>query len=319
MPAGGFHDHLAMRQMMTTMESAYNKWTGPPFTGSETYHEIAMRDGFMSSLKIQKPANRPPGPLIVLCFGGGFVGGSPEQFEKTGRVLVTLFGATVVSISYRVAPEYKFPAAQLDTRDSLKWIAEHATEPPLNADPKSGFIMGGISAGGALTATCSRFFQEEPLKHPLTGQWLAIPSLMDSSSVPEKFKEYYLSTTQQAKNPTFSQETRVWLNSLVQADFTSPLRYAINAKTPLSGQPRTYFQVDGADPLRDDGLLYDEMLKEAGIETKLDLYAGCPHGHFQAFAGLEITNKANIDTIVGFGWLLGKEVSREQVASQLGL
>lgn len=83
------------------MDAAYNKWTGPPFTGSEAYHEIPMRDGFMCSLKIQKPADGEPGPLVVLAFGGGFVVGSNEQFTKTGRVLVNMFGATVVSIGYR--------------------------------------------------------------------------------------------------------------------------------------------------------------------------------------------------------------------------
>jgi acetyl esterase/lipase len=94
----------ALRNMMEVMDKKYNTWTGPAFTGSETYHDIEMRDGFMSSLKIQKPASGPPGPLIVLAFGGGFVGGDNNQFTKTGRVLVNVFGATVVSIGYRLAP-----------------------------------------------------------------------------------------------------------------------------------------------------------------------------------------------------------------------
>jgi acetyl esterase/lipase len=179
--------------------------------------------------------------------------------------------------------------------------------------------MGGISAGGALTAAFSRIFQEKPLAHPLTGQWLCIPSVMDAASVPERFKEYFVSNDQQAKNPFFSRATREFLADAVRWDATSAMRYAVHSKTPISGQPRTYFQVDGADPLRDDALIYDELLKEGGVETKVDIYPGCPHGHFTAFPQLEISKKANIDTIAGLGWLLGKDVQRDEIAKQLGL
>jgi hypothetical protein len=85
-----------LRKLMVTKAREYNEWTGPAFTGTEISHDIPMRDGFSSTLKVQKPAGGTPGPLCVLIFGGGFVGGTPEAFEKTGRVLVHLFGATVV-------------------------------------------------------------------------------------------------------------------------------------------------------------------------------------------------------------------------------
>lgn len=55
------------------------------------------------------------------------------------------------------------------------------------------------------------------------------------------------------------------------------------------------------------------------MTTKVDIYPGCPHGHFNGFAGLEITDRANIDSIVGIGWLLGKEVPRDIAAEALGL
>ena len=305
------------------MEKSMNAKLGPASPGTELNHDIPMRDGFMSSLKVYKTADGPPGPLVVLCFGGGFIGGTNEQFPGIARPLVSLFGATVASISYRLAPEYKFPMSQYDAWDNMKWIADNATGPVLHSDPKKGFIMGGVSTGGALTSSLSRMFQEQPLTHPLTGQWLYVPSIMESTiveeKVPEKYREYYLSSEQQAKNPIFSKESREWLKKFAEWDALSPLRYAINSKTPLSEQPRTYFQVDGMDPLRDDALIYDEMLKEAGVPTKVDIYSGCPHGHTVGFPGLEVTDRANVDTFVGFGWLLGKEIEREQAAKELGL
>ena len=263
-------DPATMRKGMEMMEQAINKKLPPVPPESEFYHEIPMRDGYMNPLKIHKPTNAPPGPLIVLAFGGGFVGGTVEQLTRTARALKDLFGATVVNIGYRLAPEYKFPFAQHDTWDSLKWIADNATGSLLASDPTQGFLMGGVSAGAALTAAFSRVFQAEPVAFPLTGQWLCVPSVMDVSNVPEKYKSYHISSEQFASGEFFSRETREWLQKLVQHDINSYLRYAVNSTTPVSGQPKTYFQVDGMDPLRDDGLIYEEMLKEAGVETKLD-------------------------------------------------
>lgn len=86
------------------------------------------------------------------------------------RMFVKAFGAVVVSISYRLAPENKFPTQQMDGWDSAKWIAEHASE--LGADPKQGFLMTGVSAGGCVASAVVTKAIEEPLAHPFTGQWL---------------------------------------------------------------------------------------------------------------------------------------------------
>jgi acetyl esterase/lipase len=38
-----------------------------------------------------------------------------------------------------------------------------------------------------------------------------------------------------------------------------------------TGLPPTHLQVCGLDPLRDEGLLYERLLREQGVPTRLDV------------------------------------------------
>lgn len=159
---------------------------------------------------------------------------------------------------------------------------------------------------------------------------------MDLKSCPNEYRGSFISHDQNANTPSLSREVTAVMRDAVEWDDTSDLRYAAISQTPLSGQPRqvstvlweascanmagrTYIQVDGMDLLRDDGLVYDEMLQAAGVSTKLDFYPGCPHAHWAQMRGTEIANRALIDTIVGLGWLLQIDVPREQAAGALGV
>lgn len=272
-----------------------------------------MRDGYSSAIKIHKPKDVPAGssPLIVFSFGGGFIGGDMHAGTGFARAWVRLFGAVVVDISYRLAPEHKFPISQYDGIDSAKWLAEHASE--IGADPNKGFIIGGISAGATVSSVITNASLTEKFAHPITGQWLSVPSLMDHGSVPEKYKPYFLSQEHNVEVPILPLSALSAIQKHTGWDVNSPLRYPVlNKDVPLSSIPPTYLQADGLDPLRDDALIYEEMLKDAGVKTKIDFYPGCPHAHFALMPGIELSNKAVADIMVGMGWLLGKSVTPEQ-------
>ena len=286
---------------------------GPPESGiTEEYKDIPMRDGFQSSIKIHKPSTPPAGgsPLIMFCFGGGFIAGNNDAGTAYARTWVRLFGAVAVSISYRLAPAHKFPISQYDALDSAKWLAEHASE--IGADPTKGFIVGGISAGGTQAAVVTNETQADKLAHPVTGQWLSVPSLMDPANVPEKYKPYFHSLEQNQDVPILPASALASLKHHIEWDEKSSLRWPVLNEKALPSLPPTYLQSCGMDSLRDDALIYEEMLKEAGVKTKIDFYPGCPHSHFAFMLGIDVSTKATADIMVGMGWLLGKTITPEQ-------
>ena len=58
--------------------------------------------------------------------------------------------------------------------------------------------------------------------------------------------------------------------------------------------------------MRDEGLLYEKKLREeADVKTKLDIYAGLPHGFWTVFTTHSKTEKYYEDLVSGFSWLLG--------------
>lgn len=173
-----------------------------------------------------------------------------------------------------------------DAIDSAKWIAAHASE--LGADPKQGFIVGGISAGGTLSSVITLASYTEDFAHPITGQWLCVPSVMSPETAPEKYKKYHRSMEHNADAPVLPASAIDAIGKHTEVDLASPLRYPVLNKTPLEKLPPTYFQADGLDPLRDDALIYEEMLKEAGVKTRIDFYPGCPHAHFAFCPGKKL-------------------------------
>ena len=60
----------------------------------------------------------------------------------------------------------------------------------------------------------------------------------------------------------------------------------------------------GMDPLRDDAVIYDQVLREAGIKTRFRMFPGVPHSWWTSAPTLEITKKGMQDFTDGVRWLL---------------
>jgi acetyl esterase/lipase len=72
--------------------------------------------------------------------------------------------------------------------------------------------------------------------------------------------------------------------------------------------PPTYFQICGMDPLRDEGLIYERILREeCAVKTRLDLYPGLPHGFWSWFPNAKFSKKQLIDSLDGLAWLVERQ------------
>lgn len=282
------------------------------------------RDGHELLLRVFSPpvgSEQTSGfALLVLFYGGGNILGSPVMMARLARLLVQRFNVVVVAPTYRLAPEYPFPKQVEDGWEALSWIAENATS-TLKADPSQGFIVGGISAGGHIANVISHLARDQGRRPPITGNWLSVPGVRlapkDADRLPEKYRERLLSQDQAdyINSPTLPSGMRRLIERSCKRDWNSHLASPMIWPSPSGsdggnfghkGMPRTYSQVCGADTGRDGLLIYDDMLRQEGIERRLDIYPGLPHAFWHTFKRLPEAKKWEEDTVDGFRWLLGR-------------
>lgn len=287
-----------------------------PSTLTESYVDIDMRDGYKSKLKIFKPTSGIKGPLVMLIFGGGFIFGSCERMTLYSRAMVQLFGATVINISYRLAPEHIFPVAHHDAWDSFQWVC--ANMATLNADPTEGFVVGGVSAGANIAAVIAQQALIVKTTPPLTGINLSVPVLFSvPEDVPEKYRDLWISREQNADAPFLGKKECDTAGAMFQPDITSEWYTPYHSVKPHVGLPRCHIQACGLDPLRDDALIHEKVLRDRGVETRLDVWPGMPHTVSALPAELDFVRKTMVDTYAGFAWLLRKDVTEQEIEKVL--
>ncbi|PTB65894.1 alpha/beta-hydrolase [Trichoderma citrinoviride] len=289
--------------------------------------DIPIDDTFSSRTIVCQAAtpSTSPSPIVILVHGGGHCVGYPELELTTARELVLAHEATCILPSYRLAPEYPFPTDVNDIFVVARYIARKAAEQdgggilPANADPKTAFIIGGLSAGAAISNDVAHLARDLCLEPPLTGLFLACGIFFDPDSVPDRYKEQYLSMEQNKSAPILDTASLKQYMSAYKGDKPLPLRNPSpvgqqphsNTTTTATGRnflPPVYFQVAGMDPARDDSLIYERMLREeCGVPTRMDVYHGLPHGFWTQYPDLKASRKRMRDAVDGVGWLLGNK------------
>ncbi|EME85087.1 uncharacterized protein MYCFIDRAFT_15804, partial [Pseudocercospora fijiensis CIRAD86] len=275
----------------------------------ETDHVVEARDGFKIPIIIYKPVHKSsePSPVIVMLHEGGWTMGDLTDEHLNCRMFARDLGAVCVNVDYRLAPEHAWPKCVEDCYDVISWVAKTASpsNPELPGDPKAGFIVGGASAGGNLAAVMAQLGRDNGLSPPLTGQYLCCPSLLWHDVVPEKWQSEYRSRHESFDDPLFRDGMKkAPPNNLAGKGSTNPLFNPL-LHPNLKGLPACYQQVSGLDPLRDEAILYERVLREEnGVKTKIDVYDGHGHMFWTNWPTLERSKEFVKDTLEGFKWLL---------------
>ena len=104
-------------------------------------------DGQQLQLDMARPkADAPSRPAIVCIHGGGFRAGTRQGYDSLCLRLAQQ-GYVAVTVSYRLAPKYQFPAAIHDVKAAVRWLRANAQQ--YGIDPERIGVTGG-SAGGHL-------------------------------------------------------------------------------------------------------------------------------------------------------------------------
>jgi acetyl esterase len=218
-------------------------------------------------IRLYSPSKADILPGLIYFHGGGLVAGSLETHDGIARALSHCGSVRVVSVDYRLAPEYRFPASLEDAKAALRYIGAHAEDFGIDA---ARLGICGDSAGATLAAaTCQWAAQAGGPR--LILQLLLCP-ILDYSRVTESKREF--SSGYLVDQATLDHDLKYYLpeGTAPSDPLVSPLLAG-----DLTGMPRTHIHTAEFDPLRDEGRNYFERLTQAGNEVSYTCHPGMIH------------------------------------------
>jgi acetyl esterase len=224
-------------------------------------------------VRIYHPAAGSPLPVLVFFHGGGHMAGSVKVYDPICRKIALATMRIVVSVEYRLAPEYPYPAGIEDGQDVINGCFAMLDRLQINHLPR--LALAGDSAGGAICATLAHRNQFSGGAAVIKHLVLIYPSLDYTLSCPsvERLSSGYL----------LEKERIEWYfdhyfqNNESRTE-ASPLFMKI-----LDSFPETMVITAGFCPLCDEAIEYVQKLKARDIPVQHLHFDGMLH----AFLNME--------------------------------
>ncbi len=215
-------------------------------------------------LYIPKGASKGAGPCLVYFHGGGFVTCSIDSHEGLCMRLADSAKIRVLSVDYRLAPQYPYPAGPDDCEHVLKWVID-GKGAKYGIDPKR-IAIGGDSAGGNMAAYLAQKYRKDLRAQILLYPLMQLAEIKPQKPGPQDFLQLGVVALK-----------FILKHYVVDAD-VNDTRISPLFEENLSGLPPAYILTCGLDPLRYEGKAYADKLAAAGISVEHRHEKSMPHG-----------------------------------------
>ena len=229
--------------------------------------------------RVFRPAGSSRGTYLHF-HGGGMIAGTPRMRDIANAATCTSLDVRVISVDYRLAPEFPFPAGPDDCFAVARWLIDHESGP---------IVIGGDSSGAYLSVlTLLRVRNELGAAHRFAGANL-VYGVYDLSATPSN-RGARPTDVPDMLDATVSDRVReAFLPGRSREDVRDPSISPLYAD--LHEMPKALLTVGFADHLLDDSLFLAARWQAYGGQAELAIYPDCGHG-FDTFP-TELAKRAN--------------------------
>jgi acetyl esterase len=210
-------------------------------------------------------------PVVVYCHGGGFMVGCSEDTDYMTRRICSAAGVVVVSVNYRLAPEWPFPAGLDDCLAVYRWARAHAGE--VGGDPRRVGVAGDSSGANFAAAL--------PLRARACGLPVPDVSVQFAPVLDMRFEEYESFERLAVTGVVFDAPFLGFARGAYcrYAEWSHP--HVSPLRADLRGYPPALVVAGTQDSLIDSCRAFADALRAAGgAGVELFVAEGMPHGFY---------------------------------------